>query len=178
MKIIGGQHAGYVIRPPKNLKARPTTAIAKEALFNILNNRYHFEGLKVLDLFSGSGSIGLEFASRGAGMVYCLDFSMVTHKFLEQISEDLNLGNLVALKGEAVKYLQNATQKFDIIFADPPYGMQNIDAVINTVFERELLAEGGILIMEHDKHVRLTPSNFQESRKYGHTSFSFYGSAK
>lgn len=174
MKIIGGQHGGYIIRPPKNLKARPTTAIAKESLFNILNNRYHFEGLKVLDLFAGSGNIGLEFASREAENVIAVDFSGVTFKFLQEVSQQLNLQNFTPLKGEAVKYLQHSIDSFDIIFADPPYGMQNIEAIVSTVFERNLLAEGGVLIMEHDKHVRLPVENLQEKRKYGHSSFSFY----
>lgn len=174
MKIIGGQYSGYVIRPPKNLKARPTTSIAKESLFNILNNRYHFEGLRVLDLFAGSGSIGLEFASREAANVTAVDFSGVTYSFLQQVVEQLNLSNYTPVKGEAVKYLQHTSNTYDIIFADPPYGMQNIDEVIATVFERNLLTEIGVLIMEHDKHVRLPKDHLKENRKYGHSSFSFY----
>lgn len=174
MKIIGGQHSGYTIRPPKNLKARPTTSIAKESLFNILNNRYHFEGLKVLDLFAGSGNISLEFASRQAANVVAVDFSSITFSFLQQVSQQLNISNLTPIKGEAIKYLQHCTDSFDIIFADPPYGMQNIDAVINTVFERNLLTDIGVLIMEHDKHMRLPQENLKENRKYGHSSFSFY----
>ena len=174
MKIIGGKHAGYLIRPPKNLKARPSTAIAKESLFNILNNRYHFEGLKVLDLFAGSGSIGLEFASREAATVIAVDFSGITFSFLQQITKELNLQNYTPLKGEAIKYLKHTSEKFDILFADPPYEMQNISEVVTTVFERDLLTEDGILIMEHDKHVRLPTENLKENRKYGHSSFSFY----
>lgn len=175
MKIIGGKHAGYAIRPPKKIKARPTTALAKESLFNILNNRYHFEGLKVLDLFAGSGSIGLEFASREAENVIAVDFSNITFSFLQQVTQQLNLSNYVPIKGEAVKYLQHSSESFDIIFADPPYGMQNIDEIITTVFERNLLTDIGVLIMEHDKHVRLPQENLKENRKYGHSSFSFYG---
>jgi len=174
LKIISGEHSGYIIRPPKNLKARPTTAIAKESLFNILNNRYHFEGLKVLDLFAGSGNIGLEFASRGAANVTAVDFSGVTFKFLQEVTRELHLQNYAPLKGEVLKYLQFCTPTFDIIFADPPYGMQNIDAVVTTVFNRNLLADGGVLIMEHDKHIRLPLENRQEIRKYGHSCFSFY----
>lgn len=175
MKIIGGQHAGYVIRPPKKIKARPTTALAKESLFNILNNRYHFEGLKVLDLFAGSGSIGLEFASREAENVIAVDFSGITFSFLKQVTQQLNLNNYIPIKGEAVKYLQHCSDSFDIIFADPPYGMQNINDIITTVIERNLLTTDGILIMEHDKYVRLPQENLKENRKYGHSSFSFYG---
>lgn len=174
MKIIGGQHAGFILRPPKNLKARPTTALAKESLFNILNNRYSFEGLKVLDLFAGSGGIGLEFASRGAESVTAVDFSGITFKFLQQVTQQLNLQNYVPVKGEVVKYLQHCSATFDIIFADPPYGMQNIAEVVTTVFQQNLLAPDGVLIVEHDKHVRLPIENLQENRKYGQTSFSFY----
>ncbi len=174
MRIIGGQHAGFIIRPPKNLIARPTTDIAKESLFNILNNRYHFEDLKVLDLFAGGGGIGLEFASRGAQNIIAVDSSFVTFKFLKEISSKLGLSQYQIIKGDALKYLQHCTQNFDIIFADPPYAMQNIALIIQHVFANNLLAADGVLIIEHDKNVKLPPENLSETRKYGQSAFSFY----
>lgn len=176
MRIIGGQHSGFSIKPPKNLKARPTTDIAKESLFNILNNRYYFDELTVLDLFAGSGGIGLEFASRGSQNVTAVDLSPVTAKYLKQVTEQLQLNQFTILKGDALKFVQNTTESYDVIFADPPYAMQNIDEIINVVFANNLLKEGGVLIIEHDKNVRLTTQNLKETRKYGHSAFSFYSS--
>lgn len=174
MRIIGGQKAGYIIRPPKNLNARPTTDIAKESLFNILNNRYHFEDLKVLDLFAGGGGMGLEFASRQAQNVIAVDTSPVTFKFLKDLSTQLGFTQYQIIKGDAFKYLEHCTQSFDIIFADPPYAMQNIALLIKYTLENKLLTENGVLIIEHDKNVKLPPQNLSETRKYGQSSFSFY----
>lgn len=174
MRIIGGQKAGYIIRPPKNLNARPTTDIAKESLFNILNNRYHFEDLKVLDLFAGGGGMGLEFASRGSQNITAVDSSPVTFKFLKDLSAQLGFAQYQIIKGDAFKYLQHCSQSFDIIFADPPYAMQNIALIIQHVFTNNLLTPDGVLIIEHDKNVKLPPQNLSETRKYGQSAFSFY----
>lgn len=174
MRIIGGQHAGFVIRPPKNLKARPTTDIAKESLFNILSNKLDFEGLEALDLFAGGGGISLEFASRGAAMVTSVDISPVTINFLKDIKRQLQLENITPVKANAFKYLENATQQWDIVFADPPYDLQNIDDLHKTVFIKQLLKPGGILVVEHASNVRLTTEYLVETRKYGQSSFSFY----
>ncbi|KAB2915462.1 MAG: methyltransferase [Bacteroidetes bacterium] len=174
MRIIGGQHAGYIIRPPKNIQARPTTDIAKEALFNILNNRLDFEGAKVLDLFAGAGNISLEFSSRGAQEVVAVDSSTVTLSFLKQVKKELSLDCLLPLKGDAYKYLQNAAAKYDVIFADPPYAMQNINTIPQLVFERQLLHQDGLLIIEHNSNVRLPHDCLVETRKYGQSAFSFY----
>ncbi|HYG16189.1 MAG TPA: 16S rRNA (guanine(966)-N(2))-methyltransferase RsmD [Bacteroidia bacterium] len=174
MRIIGGQHAGFVIRPPKNLKARPTTDIAKESLFNILANKLDFEGLEVLDLFAGSGGISLEFASRGAATVTAVDVSPVTINFLKDTKRQLQLENVTPVKANAFKYLENAGQTWDIIFADPPYDLQNIDNLHKTVFANNLLKPGGLLVIEHASNVRLTAEHLTETRKYGQSSFSFY----
>lgn len=174
MRIIGGLHAGYIIRPPKNIQARPTTDISKEALFNILNNRLDFEGIKVLDLFAGAGNISFEFASRGAQEVVAVDSSPITLTFLKQVKKELSLECLLPLKGDAYKYLQNAVAKFDVIFADPPYAMQNINTIPQLVFERQLLTENGLLIIEHNSNVRLPHTSLVETRKYGQSAFSFY----
>lgn len=178
MRIIGGQHAGYIIRPPKNITARPTTDIAKESVFNILNNRYNFDEISALDLFAGGGGIGLEFASRGAKNVVAIDSSFLTYKFLKEVSAKLQLPNYQILKGDAFKYLKHCTQSFDIIFADPPYALQNIAEVATLVFENNLLTPNGVLIIEHDKNVRLPQQNLVETRKYGQSSFSFYSVAQ
>jgi 16S rRNA (guanine966-N2)-methyltransferase len=177
LRIIGGQHAGYIIRPPKNIQARPTTDIAKEALFNILNNRFNFEGLQVLDLFGGAGNICLEFASRGAQAVTAVDISPITLKFLQEVKTKLVLDNLIPIKGDATKYLQHCTQTFDIIFADPPYSMQNIDTLREIVFARNLINPDGTLIIEHNRNVRLGTQNLTEARKYGQSCFSFFAPA-
>jgi 16S rRNA (guanine966-N2)-methyltransferase len=177
LRIIGGQNAGFIIKPPKNIDARPTTDMAKEALFNILNNRFNFENLQVLDLFGGAGNICFEFASRQVQAITTVDISPITFNFLQEVKAKLKLDNLVPIKGDALKYLQHCTQTFDVIFADPPYAMQNIDTIREVVFERQLIKPGGTLIIEHNRNVRLGTQNFTEARKYGQSCFSFFAPA-
>lgn len=176
MRIISGQHKGRKITAPQKLPIRPTTDFAKEALFNILNNRFNFKDLQVLDLFSGSGNISYEFGSRGAGPITAVDENFECIKFIKKISEELEL-NILPVKSDVFKYIEKAPVKCDIIFADPPY---NFDAdqllkLATITFERELLKEDGALIIEHSKRIDLSSSErFTEVRKYGNSVFSFF----
>ncbi len=176
MRIISGQLKGRKITAPKKLPIRPTTDFAKEALFNILNNRFHFKGLEVLDVFAGSGNISYEFSSRGAGAVTAVDENLDCIKFIKKTSEELDL-NIKTVKSDVFQYLQKALIKADIIFADPPY---NFDAdallkIVNITYEREILKENGALIIEHSKRTDLSSSpGFLEIRKYGNSVFSFF----
>jgi len=176
MRIIGGRLKGLRLNPPKNLPVRPTTDLAKEALFNILQNKIEFEDIRVLDLFSGTGNISMEFASRGAAQVISVDRSIQCVHYLKDTARQHNLTNIKTFKDDVFKYLQLETDQYDLIFADPPYDMNQIPEIPKVVFEKNMLLPGGLLIVEHQSMQNLSnhPA-FSEQRKYGHSSFSFFG---
>lgn len=175
MRIIGGSLKGLRLNPPKNLPVRPTTDLAKEALFNILQNQIEFEGIKVLDLFSGTGNISMEFASRGAAQVISVDRSIHCVNYLKDTSRQHKLEQIKVYKEDVFKYLQMETERYDLIFADPPYDLNKIPEISKIVFERNILKPGALLIVEHQSMQNLSnhPA-FTEQRKYGHSSFSFF----
>jgi len=175
MRIIGGRLKGLRLNPPKNLPVRPTTDLAKEALFNILQNKIEFDNIRVLDLFSGTGNISMEFASRGAAQVIAVDRSIQCVHYLKDTARQHNLTNIKTYKDEVFKYLQVESDQYDLIFADPPYDMNQIPEIPKIVFEKNLLLPGGVLIVEHQSMQNLSnhPA-FSEQRKYGHSSFSFF----
>ncbi|RFZ84539.1 16S rRNA (guanine(966)-N(2))-methyltransferase RsmD [Mucilaginibacter terrenus] len=175
MRIIGGKLKGLRLNPPKNLPVRPTTDLAKEALFNILQNQIDFEEIAVLDLFSGTGNISMEFASRGAAQVTSIDRSQQCIYYLKDTSRQHGLDQIKTYKADVFKYLQAETEQYDLIFADPPYDLNRIPEISKTVFEKGLLKDGGLLIVEHQSMQNLSNhSAFVEQRKYGHSSFSFF----
>lgn len=176
MRIISGLHKGRKITAPKQLPIRPTTDMAKEGLFNIINNRLHFRNLKVLDLFSGSGNISYEFCSRGAGPVIAIDNNIECIKFIKKTALELEL-DITPVKSDVFKYLEKAPVKADLIFADPPYDFEEGQFlnIVDLVMGKEILGDKGILIIEHSKHTKLESSGFfRESRKYGNSVFSFF----
>jgi 16S rRNA (guanine(966)-N(2))-methyltransferase RsmD len=175
MRIIGGSLKGLRLNPPKNLPVRPTTDLAKEALFNILQNKIDFEDIKVLDLFSGTGNISMEFASRGAAQVIAVDRSIQCVHYLKDTARQHGLTSIKAFKDDVFKYLQLETEQFDLIFADPPYDLNKIPEIPKIIFDKNLLLPDGLLIVEHQSMQNLSnhPA-FTEQRKYGHSSFSFF----
>jgi 16S rRNA (guanine(966)-N(2))-methyltransferase RsmD len=175
MRIIGGTLRGLRLNPPKNLPVRPTTDLAKEALFNILLNQIEFEGIKVLDLFSGTGNISLEFASRGAAEVISVDRSIHCVNYLKDTSRQHKLDQVKVYKEDVFKYLQMETEQYNLVFADPPYDLNKIPEIPKIVFERNILLPGALLIVEHQsmQNISQHPA-FVEQRKYGHSSFSFF----
>lgn len=176
MRIISGKNKGKRLIAPKKLPVRPTTDMAKEALFNILNNRFNLNGITFLDLFSGTGNIAFEFASRGASQITAVDENFDCVKFIKKTSEELDM-NINVVKSDVYKYLEKAPVKSDIIFADPPYDFEPeaFHKIISLVFEKALLKEDGTLILEHSKHTDLSDtSHFTEARKYGSSVFSFF----
>jgi 16S rRNA (guanine966-N2)-methyltransferase len=174
MRIIGGKLKGLRFFPPNNLPVRPTTDMAKEALFNILNNQIDFEGLEVLDLFSGTGNMSMEFASRGA-KVTSVDLSFGCVKFLKEIAQKHKIDSITSFKADVLKYLKDESATYDLIFADPPYDLPQIPQIPKLVFERGLLKSNGVLIVEHQTNKKLDDHpNFVEQRKYGFSSFSFF----
>ncbi|RDY58353.1 RsmD family RNA methyltransferase [Flagellimonas nanhaiensis] len=176
MRIISGKYKGKRLVAPKKLPVRPTTDMAKEGLFNILNNQFHFDELNVLDLFAGTGNISFEFASRGTREVVAVDKYPGCVQYISKISKELDLP-ITALKSDVLKYLERAKGKFDIIFADPPYDF-SVEAflkIVDSVFASDLLEEDGVLIVEHASQTDLSPHpHFSENRKYGGSVFSFF----
>lgn len=175
MRIIGGTLKGLRLNPPKNLPVRPTTDLAKEALFNILQNQIEFEGLKALDLFCGTGNISLEFASRGAEQVVSVDRSIHCVHYLKDMSRQHGLNSIKVYKDDVFKYLQHETDQFDLVFADPPYDLNRIPDIPKVIFDKNMLLPDGLLIVEHQSLQNLSnhPA-FVEQRKYGQSSFSFF----
>lgn len=179
MRIISGDHRGRHIHPPAGLPVRPTTDLAKESLFNILNNRIDFEEISVLDLFAGTGNISFEFASRGAKQILAVDINNRCVDFIRKTAEELKFDNLFILKGNAFGILGSTQRKFDIIFADPPYEMKEVALIPDLVFKHDLLEPEGWLIIEH--HIYITfegHPNLTEERKYGKVHFSFFQNNK
>lgn len=179
MRIISGSHKGRRLTAPKNLPVRPTTDFAKEALFNILRTRLYFDEITVLELYAGTGNISFEFASRGVPAVTSVDSNYGCIQYINKVSEEFSFP-ITAVKAEAKNYLERATGKFDIIFADPPYDFEisQFEDIIKLVFEKNLLEEEGMLIIEHSKQNDLSAlPNFSEARKYGGSVFSFFSLA-
>ncbi len=176
MRIISGKHKGKHISAPKKLPVRPTTDMAKEALFNILNNTYYFDEIRVLDLFCGTGNISYEFASRGTQKITSVDANYGCIKFVSETSQTLDYP-IETVKSDVFQYLNKVNIPADIIFADPPYNMSltEFSKIPLLVFANTLLLENGILIIEHSKHTDLSELDYyKHSRKYGGSVFSFF----
>jgi len=176
MRIISGTLARRKITPPKNFELRPTTDVAKEGLFNILNNKLYFDEVKVLDLFSGTGSISFEFISRGAVSVTAVENNYKHYKFINEVKNSLNLENLIPVKADVFKFLQINKSAFSVIFADPPFNMMNLSELPGLVLQGNHLSDDGIFILEHSGDLNF--SNYpqlKETRNYGKVHFSFFG---
>ena len=177
IRIISGKYKGRRIQAPKKLPVRPTTDMAKEALFNILGNQYHFSSVSVLDLFSGTGNISYEFASRGTPSITAVDGHYACLQFISTTAQSFGF-DIQTLKSDVFKYLERTHTTFDIVFADPPYDMSVPDflKIIHLIFEGNSLSRDGTLIIEHRKHTVIDDSPyFIETRNYGSSAFSFYG---
>ena len=175
MRIVSGKYRGRTINPPKNFKARPTTDFAKEALFNILTNYFDFEDIEVLDLFSGTGSIGYEFASRGAAFVEMVEKNFVHSEFIRKTLEEIGISDARIVKSDAFIYLERMSRTFDIIFADPPYEMEGIKTIPDKILASKLLKENAWVILEHGVNLSFKdhPACFDQ-RNYGSVYFSFF----
>lgn len=175
MRIVSGKYRGRRFSPPSNFKARPTTDFAKENLFNILNNEIDWEETTALDLFGGTGSISFELASRECKHVTCVEKNPIHAAFIEKIKDQLKVTNLRIFKMDVFKYLEHNKDQFDLIFADPPYDMKNFEEVPRLVFEKNILKEGGIFIMEHSKDYDFSNYPlFVQKRTYGSVNFSIF----
>ena len=176
MRIIGGEYGGRKLSPPHHMPyTRPTTDIAKEGLFNILQHQLDFDNLKTLDLFGGTGSISYELASRGATDLTIVEKDTAMYEFIKKTSSALQLENFQVLKTDVFKFILQSDDKFDFIFAGPPYALTTIDDLPKIIFEKQLLNKKGLFVLEH------TPKNdyksfpfYNSERNYGTTVFSFF----
>jgi 16S rRNA (guanine966-N2)-methyltransferase len=176
MRIISGKWGGRKISPPTKMPhTRPTTDIAKEGLFNILQNRISFDGIKTLDLFGGTGAISYELASRGAADLTIIEKDPVMQAFIKKNIEMLGMENTKVLKMDIFNFLNTCTDQFNFIFAGPPYALGTIDEIPKIIVSKKLITPKGIFVLEH------TPRNdyqqfdgFSFMRNYGTTVFSFF----
>jgi len=176
MRIIGGEHGRRRISPPANMPhTRPTTDVAKEGLFNVISNNLDIEELRTLDLFGGTGSISYELASRGANDLTIIEKDPKMVEFIKKTAADLQLENFQVLKMDVFKFVEQCADKFDFIFAGPPYALGNIDDLPKLIFEKQLLDSKGWFVLEH------TPRNdykkfpfYATERNYGTTIFSIF----
>ncbi len=176
MRIVSGTLGGRRFLPPANIPARPTTELAREGLFNILNNLIDFEGCTALELFAGTGGVSYELVSRGAASVTLVEQDASSINFIKRTAQGFGIAaQLKIIKGDAFKMLQSATAPFDFIFADPPYALANMDRLPELIFGRDLLTEEGIFVLEHDyRHGYEVHPDFLRAKKYGDTNFTFF----
>lgn len=175
MRIISGKYKGRKIVPPASLKARPTTDFARESLFNILNNRIDFEDITVLDLFSGTGSISYEFASRGALEVHLIEKDVKHIAGIRRIIKELEISNIKPVHIDVRTFLRTCKFKYDIVFADPPYDLTWLEELPGMISEAHIIKEDGFFILEHPKSVSFNSHKlFFEHRNYGGVNFSFF----
>jgi len=176
MRIISGHFKSRRITAPKNLPVRPTTDMAKESLFNILNNLFYFEDISVLDLFAGTGNISYEFASRGSKQITCVDQDFGCVKFINETAEKFEMP-IQTIKSDVFKFLEKTTLGAHVIFADPPYSFsdEQFAKIAELVFQNNVLVNDGVLIIEHSKHTDLSSLNYYSySKSYGGNMFSFF----
>lgn len=176
MRIIGGEMGRRRINPPASMPhTRPTTDIAKEGLFNIIENNLDIEELKTLDLFGGTGSISYELASRGAKDISIVEKDNKMYEFIKKTSGELQLRNFKVLKADVFKFINLASEKYDFIFAGPPYALENIDDLPKLIFEKNLLNHKGWFVLEHTpRNDYKTFPHYSTERNYGTTIFSIF----
>jgi 16S rRNA (guanine(966)-N(2))-methyltransferase RsmD len=175
MRIIGGRLKGVTINPPAGYKARPTTDFAREGLFNVLDNEYDLEDMKVLDLFGGTGAVAFEFASRGAARVYTVEMARENASFITREARRIGLDNVTMVRDNVFDFLNVCHEKFDLIFADPPYALEGLETIPDKVLEKDILYPGNYFILEHgDEHSFKEHPCFVKEKHYGRVHFSFF----
>jgi 16S rRNA (guanine966-N2)-methyltransferase len=176
MRIVGGHFSGRRFNPPAGIPARPTTDVAKEGLFNTLENMIDLEGIKTCDLFGGTGSISYELSSRGAEDLTLIERDQTSINFIKKTAAELGIGNkLIIIKGDVFRFIKQSSDQYHFIFAGPPYALENIDDLPLQVFEKKMLLPGGIFVMEHTpRNDYQNHPNFLRTKKYGTTIFTFF----
>ena len=196
MRIITGKYKGRHFEIPRSFKARPTTDFAKENIFNVLTGYIDFEGATALDLFSGTGSISLELASRGCAQVISVEADRDHHRFIMQCLQKLGVTEVVTegrffcdtdemsqknrpsvtpIRGDVFRFIKSCKMQFDFIFADPPYALKELPTIPSLIFEKNLLKPNGVFVFEHGKDQDFSSHpNFVEHRSYGSVNFSIF----
>jgi 16S rRNA (guanine966-N2)-methyltransferase len=176
VRIISGSHKGRNIKTPANLPVRPTTDLAKESLFNILNNHFDFEELNVLDLFAGTGNISYEFASRGAQRIVSVDNNFRCAEFIRKAAQEYGFNKIITVqRANVFVFLKYPQIPFDLIFADPPYDMEDIEMIPDLIFDQKLLKPGGWFVLEHSGKNRFKDHPLlNQQRNYGRVNFSIF----
>ena len=175
MRIITGKYKGRHFDIPRTFKARPTTDFAKENIFNVINAYVDWEETTALDLFAGTGSISLELLSRGCQQVISVEKDRAHARFISQCMEKLGTDEHILIKGDVFRFLKSCHQKFDLIFADPPYALPELETIPDLIFQYDLLKEDGLLVFEHGKNNDFsTHPHFIEHRSYGSVNFTLF----
>lgn len=175
MRVISGKYRGKRVTPPKNFPSRPTTDMAKEGLFNILENRIYWEDLNVLDLFSGTGNISVEFLSRGVKGVLSIDVNPISTRHLAKLKDEFDDDNWTILRRDVFRFLSHHSVKYELIFADPPFELKGVERLPELVFDNDLLKSEGILIIEHGREISFkNHARCTDERNYGGVFFSFF----
>ena len=176
MRIVGGEFGGRRFNPPSGIPARPTTDLAKEGLFNALQNMIDLEGITACELFAGTGNISYELASRGASDLTLIEGDQESVNFIKKTAQTLGIADKMHIvRGDVFKFIKQNTDSFDFIFADPPYALSHMDDLPKLVFEKNMLKPGGIFVLEHTtrNNYELLP-NFTKMKNYGTTIFSYF----
>lgn len=175
MRIITGEFKGRHFEIPRIFKARPTTDFAKENIFNVLNGYIDFDGASALDLFSGTGSISFEMVSRGCAQVISVEADKDHHAFIKQCLARLGTDRCVPVRGDAFRFVKGCRQQFDLIFADPPYSLPDLETIPDMVFKHDILKPGGIFVFEHGKRNDFSNNpHYVEHRAYGSVNFTLF----
>lgn len=179
MRIISGFYKGRRLDLPKGLSLRPTTDMAKESLFNVIRNLLDFEDLVALDLFSGTGNVSYELVSRGAKSVLAIENNMQHVRFIDSVIQKLEIENMRVFRSDVFQFLKTNKNQFDLIFADPPYDMENFDSIPELILSKNILNDEGVLVVEHSKaHDFSKVKGFFDHRNYGSVNFSFFEKPK
>ena len=175
MRIIAGNLRGRRLNPPSNLPVRPTTDMARESLFNILNNYVDYDECSVMDLFAGTGAVSLEFVSRGAREVTAVDINSLCTDFIKSCAAQFSVGNIHVVRADVFDLLKRLNRRFDIIFADPPYALDSLASLPDLVFGSNALTDDGIFVLEHPREFSFEEHpRFWQHRAYGKVNFTFF----
>lgn len=175
MRVIGGRLKSVRFEPPKNIPTRPTTDFAKEGLFNTLNNSFNFDNIKVLDLFGGTGSISYEFSSRGCEDITTVEIFPKCADFIKKTVQQHNLKGMKVLQMDVFRFIESTHDKYDVIFAGPPYPLPNLDTIPDCIFQYGLVEGEGWFILEHNPNHKFEKHpHFYKSKNYGTTIFSIF----
>jgi 16S rRNA (guanine966-N2)-methyltransferase len=175
VRIVGGAYRGRKIEVSRGFDSRPTTDFAREALFNIMANHYDFEDIKVLDLFSGTGSISFEFASRGCPDIDLVDSNSRSVQFIAKVAADLDMKGIHPVRMDVFRFIPLCKKQYNVIFADPPYDLKNLQEIPEMVLSHQLLLPGGWFVLEHGKsHNFKTMPQYFDERHYGSVHFTFF----